>query len=79
MKRRSKRSEAAALVVKALNEGATIQAILDALEAEKESVSWHQEDGRFIPSIVNWLQKETWHSFLANDEPKEDEEKWTSR
>ena len=79
MKRRSKRSEAAALITRALSEGATIQAILDALEADKRSVSWQQEDGRFIPGIVNWLQKEAWHSFPTRIEPKEDEEKWTSR
>ena len=79
MKRRSRRPEAAALVAKALNDGATIQAILSALEDDKQSVSWHQEDGRFIPGIVNWLQKETWHSYLVSSEPKEEEEKWTSR
>lgn len=79
IKRRNKRTEAATLVTRALCEGATIQAILDALEADKQSVSWQQEDGRFIPSIVNWLQKETWHGYLSCNEHKENEEKWTSR
>lgn len=51
---RTQRREAARLVCKALAEGATIQAILDALETDKRSASWRQEEGRFIPGIVKW-------------------------
>ena len=76
--RRFARAEAAALVQKALNDGATIDVLLEALEADKQSDNWHQENGRFIPGIVKWLEKETWRSYLQPAEPEEDEEKWTT-
>lgn len=76
--RRNQRREAARLVAKALEDGATIESILSALETEKQSAPWLQEDGRFIPGIVKWLEKETWRSFVQQAQPEEDEEQWTS-
>ena len=76
--RRTLRREAARLVAKALDEGATIDSILAALEAEKQSYSWHEENGRFIPGIVKWLEKETWRSFVQQAETVEEDEEWTS-
>jgi len=72
------RREAARLVAKALDEGATIDSILAALEAEKQSNSWREENGRFIPGIVKWLEKETWRSFVQQAETVEEDEEWTS-
>ena len=77
--RRTQRREAALLVSKALEDGATIEAILSALEAEKQSDDWQRENGRFIPGIVKWLEKENWRSFLQHQgESDEEEEQWTS-
>ena len=76
--RRTLRREAARLVAKALDKGATIDSILAALEAEKQSYSWHEENGRFIPGIVKWLEKETWRSFVQQAETVEEDEEWTS-
>ena len=76
--RRCQRREAALLVAKALENGATIEAILSSLEAEKKSEAWHEENGRFIPGIVKWLEKENWRSFLQQAQPVEGEEKWKS-
>ena len=59
-------------------EGATIDSILAALEAEKQSYSWREENGRFIPGIVKWLGKETWRSFVQQAETVEEDEEWTS-
>ena len=52
--------------------------ILAALEAEKQSYSWREENGRFIPGIVKWLEKETWRSFVQQAETVEEDEEWTS-
>ncbi|MBQ9210187.1 MAG: hypothetical protein IJ153_00660 [Clostridia bacterium] len=76
--RRNLRREAARLVAKALDEGATINAILSALEAEKQSYGWQEENGRFIPGIVKWLEKETWRSYVQQPEMTEEDEEWTS-
>ena len=77
--RRFRRAEAALLVRRAFADGATIEAILEALEEEKRSDAWQKENGRFIPGIVTWLQKEAWRSYVQPTEPKEDEELWTTR
>ena len=66
-------------MAKAKADGATTDAILEALEAEKASDAWRQENGRYIPGIVKWLQKEAWRDYLKQDEPEEDDELWTSR
>ena len=63
---------------KALEDGATIDAIVSALEAEKQSSDWREENGRFVPGIVKWLQKETWRSFVQQAETVEEDEEWTS-
>lgn len=76
--RRTQRKEAAQLVAKALEDGATIEAILTALEAEKQSDDWHKENGRFVPGIVKWLEKETWRGFVQQAETVEEDEEWTS-
>lgn len=76
--RRNQRREAARLVAKALDEGATIESILAALEAEKQSYAWSEENGRFIPGIVKWLEKETWRSYEQQAETVEEDEEWTS-
>lgn len=76
--RRNQRSEAARLVGKALENGATVDSILSALEAEKQSEDWREENGRFVPGIVKWLEKETWRGFVQQAEPDEEDEEWTS-
>lgn len=76
--RRTQRREAARLVAKALEDGATIESILSALEAEKQSDDWLKENGRFVPGIVKWLEKENWRSFVQQAEPVLEEKKWKS-
>lgn len=76
--RRNLRREAARLVAKAIDDGATIESILSALEVEKQSIAWQEEGGRFVPGIVKWLEKETWRSFVQRAEPIEEDEQWTS-
>ena len=74
LSRRYHRSEAAALVAQAYENGATPDSLMAALEADKHSEGWQQENGRFIPGIVKWLQKEAWRGFVQASE--EDEEEW---
>lgn len=79
--RRTNREAAANLVRKALNEGATIQMILDALETEKTTQDWQTANGQYIPGIVKWLQRESWRTNLrsSQQEATEDAENWVSR
>lgn len=76
--RRNRRSEAAHLVAKAFEDGATVASILDALNEDMQSETWLMENGRYIPGIVKWLEKETWRGFAERSTPEEDPEKWTS-
>lgn len=76
--RRTNKEEAVALFQKATNEGATVDAMIAALEADKSSYTWTKEGGRYIPGIVKWLQKETWHDYQVTA-PVEEEEIWASR
>lgn len=77
--RRNRRDEAAALYQAAIENGATQEALLQALDAAKRSVNWCKENGQYIPGIVKWLQRDEWRDYLTQDEPEEDEEAWTSR
>ena len=61
-----------------MEDGATVDAMIAALEADKSSYTWSKEGGRYIPGIVKWLQKETWRDYLIAA-PAEEEEIWTSR
>ena len=63
--RRANREAAAALVEKALNDGATIEAILSALEAEKQTVDWLTANGQYVPGIVKWLEREPWRVYVS--------------
>lgn len=63
--RRTNRKAAAALVEKALNDGATIEAILSALEAEKQTVDWLTANGQYVPGIVKWLEREPWRVYVS--------------
>ena len=74
LSRRNQRAEAAALVRQAYRDGATSDSLMAALEADKNSEGWQLENGRFIPGIVKWLQKEAWRGFVQASE--EDEEEW---
>ena len=76
LSRRNQRAEAAALVRQAYRDGATIDSLMAALEADKNSEGWQLENGRFIPGIVKWLQKEAWRGFVEKHE--EDDPPWTS-
>ena len=76
--RRTCRDEAICLFRKAMEDGATVDAMIAALEADKSSYTWSKEGGRYIPGIVKWLQKETWRDYLIAA-PAEEEEIWTSR
>ena len=77
--RRTRRAEAAELVRDALSNGASIEAILKALEEDRRSVEWQKENGRYIPGIVNWLLKETWRGYMEPKPREEDGEQWISR
>lgn len=69
------------LVEKALNDGATIEAILSALEAEKQTVDWLTANGQYVPGIVKWLQREPWRNYVdATSIPQvsDNEEQWES-
>ena len=63
--RRTNREATAALVEKALNDGATIEAILSALEAEKQTVDWLTANGQYVPGIVKWLEREPWRVYVS--------------
>ncbi len=79
--RRTNREAAAALVEKALNDGATIEAILSALEAEKQTVDWLTANGQYVPGIVKWLEREPWRVYVPAttiSDVSDDEEKWES-
>lgn len=76
--RRTRRYEAAALFRQALEQGATLQSMLDALTVDKNSYDWCKENGQYIPGIVKWLQKENWRNHVKH-EPAEEEERWRSR
>ena len=76
--RRNQRAEAAQLYQMAVDQGATPQALMDALNAAKQSDAWCMDNGRYIPGIVKWLQKETWRSFGKPEESTE-AVKWISR
>ena len=77
IERRTRRAEAAEIFRSALAQGATVQAILDSLEEAKRSFNWHKENGRYIPSLVTWLHKETWRDCITPKE-SEDSEEWTT-
>ncbi len=77
--RRYHREEAARLFHEAILHGATFEAIMDALEADKRSEAWLTDGGKYIPGIVKWLEKETWRNYLCTEPLKEDEEHWVSR
>ena len=76
--RRTYRDEAIVLFQKAISEGATVDAMLAALEADKGSYTWTKDGGRYIPGIVKWLQRETWRDHIVTVSAKEDR-KWISR
>ena len=79
--RRINREAAAELVEKALNDGATVDSILAALEAEKQTVDWSTANGQYVPGIVKWLEREPWRSYAdANVAPQvpDNEEQWES-
>lgn len=77
IERRTRRAEAAEIFRAALVQGATVQAILDSLEEAKRSFNWRKENGRYIPSLVTWLHKETWRDCITPKE-SEDSEEWTT-
>lgn len=77
--RRNRREEAAALVAKAMESGATVQSFIDALNVEKNSYSWSQNNGQYVPGIVKWLQRESWRNYVKPGTSLEDDEEWTSR
>lgn len=77
--RRAHRREAAELVAKALEEGATIDILLAALEADKQTPDWLTNSGQYIPGIVKWLQREAWRKYLPSDLPEDEEEEWETR
>ena len=79
--RRTNREVAVALVEKALNDSATIEAILSALEAEKQTVDWLTANGQYVPGIVKWLQREPWRNYVdatATPQGSDNEEQWES-
>ena len=63
--RRTNRKAAAALVEKALNDGATVDSILAALEAEKTTLDWMTANGQYVPGIVKWLEREPWQAYVS--------------
>ena len=77
--RRTRRTEAAELFAQALSDGATVEAVLRALEDDVQSAAWQRENGQYIPGIVKWLQKETWRSYITQAAPERGGARWTSR
>ena len=77
--RRTNREAAAALVEKALNDGATVDSILAALDAEKQTVDWQTANGQYVPGIVKWLQREPWRSYVTAAPQAADDELWETR
>ena len=77
--RRTNREAAAALVEKALNDGATVDSILTALDAEKQTVDWQTANGQYVPGIVKWLQREPWRSYVTAAPQAADDELWKTR
>ena len=75
--RRAHRREATELVAKALEEGATIDILLAALEADKLTPDWLTNNGQYIPGIVKWLQREAWRKSIPSEGTEEDE-MWVS-
>ena len=73
--RRTNREIAANLYREAIKSGATLDSMIAALEADKQSVTWLKESGRYIPGIVKWLQREAWRDYLTQ-EASEEEEEW---
>ena len=78
--RRNRREEAAEIYRDAVTKGATIEAMLSALEEEKSSYDWAKENGRYVPGIVKWLQREAWRDYiqLDADGQTQEEELWTT-
>lgn len=76
VEKRTQREKAAEIFQAALAQGATIRAFLDALEDSKRSPGWLSHGGRYVPGIVNWLQREAWRDYVKNGE-REAEEEWT--
>lgn len=79
--RRTNREAAAALVEKALNDGATVDSILAALEAEKTTLDWMTANGQYVPGIVKWLEREPWRAYVSETkipDTSNNEEKWES-
>ena len=77
--RRNNRFEAEALYAKALQQGATPEAIRSAFEASVASYDWLKENGRYIPGIVKWLQREKWREYISTPyEEFEEEKPWTT-
>ena len=72
--RRVGKGEAMEMYAQALAEGATIEAFLEALNVSKQSDDWQRENGRFIPKLVNWLEKESWRDYLYD--PEKEKAEW---
>ena len=64
-------------LAKALEEGATIDILLAALEADKQTPDWLTNNGQYIPGIVKWLQREAWRKTIPSEGTGEDE-MWVS-
>lgn len=75
--RRTRREEAATIFARAVDQGATMESMIAALETDKNSYDWSRESGRFSPGIVKWLQKEKWRDYLVKTSTEEDEP-WTT-
>lgn len=75
--KRNGRQKAKELYRSALQNGATHEAIMEALEAAIISPTWNDGSGLYIPGIVTWLEKETWRTFVRIKKESEEEE-WVS-
>lgn len=52
--------EACRLYLEAIDAGATLQQMLDALAWQKDQDSWLDQGGRYIPSPAKWLANKAW-------------------
>lgn len=52
--------EACRMYLEAIDTGATLQQMLDALEWQKNQDTWMDQGGRYIPSAAKWLQNRAW-------------------
>lgn len=63
--------EACRLYLEAIDAGATLQQMLDAIAWQKDQDSWLDQGGRYIPSPAKWLANKAWLQMPIKPKPQE--------